>query len=170
MPPSYWVMEIATMCTMASDRWDFQREICGRNSDFLGNLLTFLGKFHWKTIGKKWLISWKFSGQILLESDRFCDRSWFDELWRIWCTWFLVNFSVFCMFLWISQILRIYLKFAALQPCEISEALLLQILCHDKFTLKQGLRLTAGFILHKHLWMITIQTVHCCSDSFYTCT
>ena len=44
---------------------------------------------------------------------------------------FLANLAVFCMFLWISQI---DLNFAALHPREISEALILNELCHLHYT------------------------------------
>ena len=44
---------------------------------------------------------------------------------------FLASFAVFCMFLWISQI---DLNFVALHPREISEALILNELCHLHYT------------------------------------
>ena len=43
-----------------------------KKANFTGNSQKYLGKFCWKTIGKKQPILWQFFEHISLESDQFC--------------------------------------------------------------------------------------------------
>ena len=70
-----------------------------KNGWFRGN---FRDKFRWKTIARKRPISWKFSGHILPESNRFTVLHWFDEHFQlkdgnlpifVW-KWWLLSYAI----------------------------------------------------------------------------